>query len=96
MKITVAGYLKFRGFFGDGMSLEFDGEATTLAHALEAVYERCGDTLRNAVYDPATGDIKKANLILLNGQPCANRGRRLDVVLRDGDEIVLGTLISGG
>jgi molybdopterin converting factor small subunit len=96
VKITVGGYLKFRGFFGEGMSLEFDTEAPTLGHALEAACERCGDSLRNAVYDSATRDIKKSNLILLNGQPCTNRGKRLDAVLKDGDEIVLCTLISGG
>jgi molybdopterin converting factor small subunit len=97
VRITVGGYLKFRGFFGEGISLEFDTQATTLGHALEAVCERCGDSLRNAVYDSATHDIKKSNLILLNGRPCTNLGkRRLDAVLKDGDEIVLCTLISGG
>ena len=92
----MGGYLKFRGFFGEGMSLEFDTESTTLGRALEAACERCGDGLRNAVYDSATRDIKKSNLILVNGQPCTNRGKRLDVVLKNGDEIVLLTLMAGG
>lgn len=92
MRITVGGYLKFRGFFGDGMFVDFEENAATLRHALEVVCERCGEDLRNAVYDSVTRDIKKSNLILLNGQPC----KRFDSVLKDGDEIVLCTLVSGG
>jgi molybdopterin converting factor small subunit len=96
VRITVSGYLKFRGFFGEGMSLDFDGEGTTLRCALEVLSERCGESFRNAVYDFATGDIKKPNVILVNGRPYTDLGKGLDRVLKDGDEIVLGTLISGG
>lgn len=96
MRIKLRGYMKFRGFLGDGISLELKAEETTLRHALEAACERCGDGLRNAVFDSATGNIKKPNLILLNGQPCANPTNLLGSVLKDGDEIVLATLVSGG
>jgi molybdopterin converting factor small subunit len=96
MKITLRGYLKFRRFVGRDMSLDFDAVATTLGQALEAACERCGDEFRYALYDSTTRDMKKSNLILLNGQPYANLGKGLDTVLKDGDELILSTLISGG
>jgi molybdopterin converting factor small subunit len=96
VRITVSGYLKFRGFFGDGMSLDLDEEAPTLRHALEVISERCGESFRNAVYDFVTGDIKKPNVILVNGRPYADFDKGLDRMLKDGDEIVLSTLMSGG
>lgn len=96
LRISVSGYLKFRGFFGDGMSVDLPADDTTLRHALEVICEQCGETLRDALYDPATQELKRSNLILVNGQPHTNLGERLDSMLKDGDKVALCTFISGG
>lgn len=96
VKIKVAGYLKFRGLIGDGASLELETEKATLGDALEVLCNQYGKRFESALFDPSTNEIRRSNLILLNGQPYINLGKRLDTELKDGDEITFSPVLAGG
>lgn len=96
MKIKVTGYLKFRGLIGDGASLELETEKATLGDALEVLCNQYGERFESVLFDPSTKEIRRSNLILLNGQPYINLGKRLDTELKDGDEIIFCPVLAGG
>ena len=96
MKIKVTGYLKFKGLIGDEASLELETEKATLRDALKVLCNQYGERFESILFDPCTKEIKRSNLILLNGQPYVNLGKRLDSELKDGDEITLCPVLVGG
>ena len=96
VKIRVTGYLRFKGLIGDEASLELEAEKATLGDALEVLCSHCGERFESALFDPSTKEIRRSNLILLNGQPYINLGKRLDSELKDGDEITLCPVLAGG
>jgi len=96
VKIKVAGYLKFRGLIGNGVSLELETEKATLRDALNVLCSQYGERFAGILFDPSTREIKRSNLVLLNGQPYVNLGKRLDTELKDGDEITLSPVLAGG
>lgn len=96
MKIKVIGYLKFKALMGDGVSLEIETEEATLRDALKVLSNQYGKSFENMLFDPLTKEIKRSNLILLNGQPYINLGKRLDSELNDGDEITFCPALAGG
>ena len=96
MKIKVTGYLRFKGLIGDEVSLELETEKATLRNALKVLCGQYGKRFENLLFDPFTKEIKRSNLILLNGQPYINLGKRLDSELKDGDEITFSPVLTGG
>ena len=96
MKIKVTGYLKFRGLIGDEASLELETEKATLRDALNVLCNQYGERFQGILLDPSTKEIKRSNLVLLNGQPYINLGKRLDTELKDGDEITFSPVLAGG
>ena len=96
MKIKVTGYLKFRGLIGDEASLELENDKATLRDALKVLCSQYGERFESFLFDPATREIKRSNLILLNGQPYVNLSKRLDSKLQDGDEISFRPALTGG
>ena len=96
VKVKVTGYLRFRGLIGDQPSLELETEKATLRAALKVLCDQHGERLESILFDPSTKEIRRSNLILLNGQPYINLGKRLDTELKDGDEITLCPVIAGG
>ena len=96
MKIEVTGYLRFRGLIGTGVSLELETEEATLRDALMVLCSQHGERLESILLDPSTGEIKRSNLILLNGQSYMGLGTRLDTKLKNGDEIALCPVLAGG
>lgn len=96
MKIKITGYLKFRGLIGDEASLELETEKATVRDALKVLCNQYGKRFESILFDPCTKEIKRSNLILLNGQPYINSGKRLDTELKDGDEIALCPVLAGG
>ena len=81
---------------GDGVSLEIETEEATLRDALKVLSNQYGKSFENMLFDPLTKEIKRSNLILLNGQPYINLGKRLDSELNDGDEITFCPALAGG
>jgi molybdopterin converting factor small subunit len=96
VNIQVTGYLKFRGLIGNGASLALEPEKATLGDALEVLCSRYGERFESALFDPSTKEIRRSNLVLLNGQPYINLRKRLDTELKDGDEITLSPVLAGG
>ncbi len=96
MKITVTAYGKFRGFIGGEVSLELPVKQATVRVALRALCNQYGEGFESTLFDPSTKEIKRSNLVLLNGQPYINLARRLDSELEDGDEITLLPVLTGG
>ena len=96
MKIKVTGYLKFKGLIGGEVSLELETERATMRDALEVLCNQYGERFESILFDPCTKEVKRSNLVLLNGQPYINLGRRLDSELKDGDEITLCPVLVGG
>ena len=96
MRIKVTGYLKFKGLIGDEVFLELEAERATVRDALKVLCNQYGERLESFLFDPFTKEIKRSNLVLLNGQPCINLAGRLDSELKDGDEITLRPVLVGG
>ena len=96
MKIKVSGYLKFKGLLGDGVFLELKNEKTTLRDALIVLCNQYGKRFESILFDPFTKEIKRSNLILLNGQSYINLSKRLDSELKDGDAISFCPVLVGG
>jgi len=96
VKIKVTGYLKLKGLIGDEVSLELETEKATLRDALKVLCNQYGKRFEGILFDPFTKEIKRSNLILLNGQPYINLSKRLDSELKDGDEITFCPLLAGG
>jgi MoaD family protein len=96
VRIKVTGYLRFKGLIGDEVSLELEAEGATVRDALEMLCNQYGERFESILFDPYTKEIKRSNLVLLNGQPYINLGKRLDSELKDGDEITLCPVLVGG
>lgn len=96
MRIKVTGYLKFKGLIGDEVSLELEAERATVRDALRVLCNEYGERFESILFDPCTKEVKRSNLVLLNGQPYINLGKRLDSQLKDSDEITLSPVLVGG
>ena len=96
MLVKVIGYLKFKALIGDQFLLELEREKTTLRDALVLLSIRCGKRFEEMVFDPQTKEIKRSNLILLNGQSYLNVPNPLNTELKEGDEITLLPVVAGG
>ena len=96
MKITVTAHGKLKGLLGGEVLLELEVGRATLREALQALCNRYGEGFESALFAPFTKEIKRSNLVLLNGQPYINLARRLDSELEDGDEITLLPVLTGG
>jgi molybdopterin converting factor small subunit len=96
VKIKVTGYLRYKHLIGGEVSLELDAERATVRDALKTLCHQYGERFESSLFDPATKEIKRSNLVLLNGQPYINLPGRLDYELKDGDEITLSPVLVGG
>ena len=96
VRITVTAYGKFRALMGAEVLLELEAERATVRDALKALCVRYGGGFESTLFDHSTREIKRSNLVLLNGQTYINLARRLDSPLQDGDEITLGPVLVGG
>ena len=71
-------------------------ENGTIGDALQALSIQYGEKFDSLVFNPGTQDVKRSNLILLNGQPYMNLRDRLKSELKDDDEIVFMPALVGG
>jgi len=96
MKIKVTGYVKFKAVMGNQAPMVLEIGKGTLRDALEALSRQYGKKFENMIFDPQTKEVKRSNLILLNGQSYLNLRDRLGSELKDGDEIALLPAVAGG
>jgi molybdopterin converting factor small subunit len=71
-------------------------DASILLEALNVLSSTLGEDFRKLVFKENSNRVKNANLILLNGQNYLNLSKKLDTALRDGDEITMLPMITGG
>ena len=96
MKVTVTWALKFKVVMGDHVPVVLEIEKGTLRDALEALSRQYGGAFDSMIFDGQTKKVKRSNLILLNGQPSSNLRDGFRSELRDGDEIALMPVLTGG
>jgi len=96
MLVKVTGYLKFKALIGNQFLLELETEKATLRDALMLLSRRSGKKFEEMVFDPQTKEIKRSNLILLNGQSYLNVLNPINTELKEGDEITLLPIVAGG
>ncbi len=54
-----------------------------------------GERLESTLLDPSTKEIKRSNLVLLNGQAYINLGKRLNTELKDGGDMEFCPVLAG-
>jgi len=96
VRIRVKGYMRFKGLVGEEAFLELETEKATLRDALDALCRQRGGRLESVLLDPSTKEVRRSNLVLLNGQSHMSLRNRLDTGLKDGDEIMLSPILAGG
>lgn len=96
MKIRVTGYTKFKPLINRKDPAMLEIENGTIRDALQELSLQYGEKFDKLVFEPGTQDVKRSNLILLNGQPYMNLRDRLGSELKDGDEIVFMPALVGG
>ena len=82
VKIKVTGHLRFKGLIGDEAPLELETEKATLRDALKVLCNQYGERFESVLFEPFTEEIKRSNLVLLNGQPYINLGKWLETELK--------------
>ena len=75
---------------------EFDiKEGTLLADALDKVANKYGKPLTQEVYDPTKKEMKSTFVAMVNGV-LMDQLQGINTPLRDGDSIILMSLVTGG
>jgi sulfur-carrier protein len=95
MRVHCKGYLTFRELIGQRF-LELGDNEVTLENFLELLCVQAGPELRDALYDPATGELYEHITVLLNGRHYRHLPERLDTPLKEGDEVAIFPPIAGG
>ena len=88
--------MKFKDVMGNQGSVVLEMDKGTLQDALAAVCAQCGRGLEDLLFDPTSKGVKGSNMILINGQSFLNLRDRLGHSLKDGDEIALLPVMTGG
>jgi MoaD family protein len=96
MKIKVRGYLKFRAIIGESLWLDLNLEKAMVNDVLNELSNRYGKKFDDLLFEPQSMDVKRANLLLLNGQSYRNLKEGLRYELKEGDEITLMPALAGG
>ena len=94
MKIKVRGYLTFKGSIG-GQVLDLgDADSITLRELLLRLPP--GSGLGEALQRAEGGQVGPGLVLLVNGQHHSHLPKRLDTLLRDGDEVAVFPPLAGG
>ena len=88
--------MKFRALIGESLSFELSGDRVMLKDFLRELSNRYGKNFDDLVFEPQSRNVKRAVLILINGQSYMNLKYGLSAELRDGDEIQLLPILAGG
>jgi len=96
VKVKITAYLKFRALIGESLSFELSGDRVILKDFLKELSNRYGEKFDDLVFEPQRRNVKRAVLILINGQSYLNLKYGLNTELREGDEIQLLPVLAGG
>jgi len=95
MQVHCRGYLTFRELIGQ-RSLELEDTGTTLEDLLKLLCTKAGADLRDALYDPKTGELHEYIAVLVNGRHYNHLPEQLATIMQDGDEVAIFPPIAGG
>lgn len=70
-------------------------DQATLAHLLDKIATTYGKPFNAEVYDPSKKEVKPTFVAMVNGIHMDQLGG-IDTVLKDGDSVILMTLMTGG
>jgi MoaD family protein len=96
MRIKVRAYLKFRAMIGESLWLDLNLEKAMLNDVLNELSNRYGKKFNDLLFEPQSMDVKRANLVLLNGQSYMNLKEGLNTEVKEEDEISLMPALAGG
>ncbi len=96
MRIQVRGFLTLKKIIGDQTVLDFEVSNITLNEFLHKLSDMFGDHLKNMIFDPETHAPGRHIKILINGRHYSHLPEKLNIKLRDGDEVALFPPIAGG
>jgi len=93
VKVSYLGYIRLM-LRKQEEELELE-ENTTLGDLLNLLSQKYGEPFKKEIYEPGLQDLKYGYGVIINGFLMA-RLQGLKTPLKDGDQIILTTLISGG
>ena len=96
MKVTVKGYWIFSRFLDYESGIEIEVDEATLKETLSILASKLGGEFDRLLFDIDSKKVKRSNLILLNGQNYLNLTRKMHTPLKDGDQIELVPMVTGG
>ena len=96
MKVTVKGYWIFGRFLDHESGREIEVDEATLEETLSVLSSKLGEEFYRLLFDIDSKKVKRSNLILLNGQNYLNLTKKLHTPLKDGDQIELVPMVTGG
>lgn len=76
--------------------IEINIDEGTLEEALGFLASKLDDEFYRLIFDEHSKKIKGSNLILLNGQSYLNLARKMSTPLKEGDEVALLPMVTGG
>ena len=93
VKVSYLGYIRVMlGKSEEEIELK---EGATIGDLLNVLSGKYGEAFRKEVYEPGLQDLKYGYGVIVNGLLMA-RLQGLKTPLKDGDQVILTTLISGG
>lgn len=96
MKVKVAGFQRFKALMGSGSFVVVEMDGGTLNDLLDTLSRQYGREFEEMIFDRSSGRVKRSNLILLNGQSYLNLARGIHSPLKEGDEVRLLPVLTGG
>ena len=95
MKITLHTILEIRQALGQRL-IEVDlPQESTVEDLFAYIKKRWGENLSSRVFDPDTGDVLEHLRIMVNGQTIRFL-KGMSTQLKEGDEVLIMPLVSGG
>ncbi len=94
VKVEYIGHVKNLVENRSAEELEIPDEST-VAQLLTALSDRYGEPFRKAVYEKGGSDVKANFIVTVNGY-LLNQLRGLDTLLKDGNSVILMSVVSGG
>jgi len=96
VKIKVKPFMTIKKAMGDKAEVEMEMENATIRGILIQLSNRYGEKFRNSVFELQSQEIKKYNMILVNGRQYQHLPDGLDTKLSEGDKVALFPPVGGG
>lgn len=97
MRVSVKGFSGFKQAMDNRGAVEIKTEkALSIMECLMNLANRFGSEFRELIIDSKSGQVRTDFLILINGKHCRNEANWENLLIKDGDEVVLLPPVGGG